>query len=135
MLFLYKLIEKSLLLRNSSFAIFSLNLDTTAKVFPSTDIHLKTLTKRWNQTNLGYFTFHLDKAHGKGKIVSIRKNLYYKNIVLFIQCLQSLVTFWGAALVKANIATLFRNSALKWFMSKLSNLDQDVLNNNSGVKS
>lgn len=56
-------------------------------------------------------------------------------MVLFIQRLQSLVTFKGAALVKANVATSLRSSALKWYTSELSDFDWDALNNDSGVKS
>ncbi len=61
--------------------------------------------ERWNQADLGYFDSHLDRAHGKGEIVSVGKDVYYRNIVLFIQRLQSLITFRDAAFVKTNIST------------------------------
>ena len=55
--------------------------------------------------------------------------------MFFVQRLQSLVTFRGAALVKPNIATSLRGSALKWYTSEFSDFDRNALNNNSGVKS
>ena len=55
--------------------------------------------------------------------------------MLFVQRLQNLVTFKGAALVKANIATFLQSSALEWYTSELSDFDRDALNNDSGVKS
>ena len=61
--------------------------------------------------------------------------MYYRNVVLFVQRLQSLVTFRGAALMKANIATSLRGSALEWYTSELSDFDCDALNNDLGVKS
>ena len=45
------------------------------------------------------------------------------------------MTFRRAALVKANIATFLRGSALEWYTSELSDFDRDALNNNLGVKS
>ena len=63
------------------------------------------------------------------------KDVYYKNILLFIQRLQCLVTFKRAAFVKANITTSFQGSALKWYISELSNFDHNTLNNNPGMKS
>lgn len=55
--------------------------------------------------------------------------------MLFVQHLQSLVMFWGADLVKANIATLLRGSALEWYTFELSDIDCNTLNNNLSVKS
>ena len=67
--------------------------------------------------------------------MSVGKDVYYRNVILFIQRLQSLVTFRGASLVKANIATSLRGSALEWYTSELSDFDRDTLNNDPGVKS
>ncbi len=82
-----------------------------------------------------YFNLHLDRAQGVVEIVSVGKDVYYRNIVLFLQRLQSLVTFRDTALVKANIATSLRGSALEWYTSELSDFDCNALNNNPGMKS
>ena len=92
-------------------------------------------TDRWNQSDLGYFDPHLDNAHGEGEIVLVGKDVYYRNVVLFVQRLQNLVTFKGVALVKANIATSFRGSALEWYISELSDFNRDALNNDPSVES
>ena len=73
-----------------------------------------TRLERWNQADLGYFDPHLDdKAHGAGEVVSVGKDVYYRNVVLFTQRIQNLVTFKGTTLVKANIATSLYGSALE----------------------
>ncbi len=133
MLSLREMIEKSLLLRASPSATPPPDLDATPKSHPVNDTLPK--TERWNQANLGYFDPHLDRAHGEGEIVSVGKDVYYRNVVLFVQHLQSLVTFRGAALIKANIATSLRGSALEWYTSELSDFDRDAFNNDPGVKS
>ena len=129
------MIKKSLLLKESPSATSPPNPDATPKSIPAGDSLLKAFTERWNQANLGYFDPYLDKANGEGEVVLVDKDVYYRNVVLFVQRFQSLVTFKGAALVKANVATLLQGSALEWYTSELSNFDRDALNNDPGVKS
>lgn len=113
MLYLYKPIERFLLLKDFSSTTLLFNPNTAAKVPFCTNTLLKISTKNWNQIHLDYFNFCLDKVYGKSEIVLVGKNLYYKNIVLFIQHFQSFVPFRSATLVKANIATLLQSSALE----------------------
>lgn len=127
---LREMIEKFLLLRNFSTSILPPNLDAAPKTYLATDSLSKALTERWNQANLGYFDPYLDRAHGEDEIVLVGKDVYFRNIVLFVQRVQSLVTFWGAAFVKANIATSFQSSVLEWYTSEFNNFDYDALNNN-----
>lgn len=128
------MIEKTLLLRESGSSTPSPDPKVSSKLSPPADLLSKSI-ERWNQADLGYFDPHFDKTYGKGKEVFVSKNVYYRNVILFVQRLQSLVTFKGAALVKANIATSLRGSALEWYISKLSNFEHDALNNDLGVKS
>lgn len=67
--------------------------------------------------------------------MSVEREVYYKNVVLFVQQIQGLVTFQEAGLVKANIVTCFHGSALVWYTSELRDFDRDALNNDPGVKS
>lgn len=110
---LREMIKKSLLLRESLSPIPPSSPVATLKAHPSTNSLSKTITKRWNQFDLGYFDPCLDRAHGEDEIILVRKNVYYRNVVLFVYRLQSLVTFQGAALVKVNIAISLRGSALE----------------------
>ena len=135
MLSLWEMIEKSLLLRESPSATPPSDPDATPKSLPAGDSLPKTSIERWNQADLGYFDPYLDRAYGEGEIVSVGKDVYYRNVVLFVQRLQSLVTFRGASLVKANIATSLRGSALEWYTSELSDFNCDMLNNDPGMKS
>ncbi len=135
MLSLQEMIEKSLLLRDSPSATPPPNPDAAPKAHLGADPLPKSTTERWNQADLGYFDPYLDRAHGERKIVSVGKDVYYRNIVLFVQRLQSLVTFRDAALMKANIVTSLRGSALEWYTSEFSDFDRNALNNDLGVKS
>lgn len=83
MLSLREMIKKSLLLRKSP-----PDPDTTLKAHPGANFLSKTITERWNQADLGYFNPHLDtKAHDEGKMILVGKNMYYRNVMLFVQCI------------------------------------------------
>ena len=110
---LREIIKKFLLLRKSPSAIPSPSPVATPKTHPGANFFPKTTTKRWNQSDLGYFDPHLDRAYKEDKIVLAGKEVYYWNVVLFVQRFQSLVIFQGAALVKANIITSLWGSALE----------------------
>lgn len=80
---LRKMIKKALFFRESgSFTPLS-NPNTSSKLALLVDLYTKS-TKRWNQANLGYFDPYLNKVYGESEIVSVRKDVYYKNIMLFI---------------------------------------------------
>lgn len=78
------MIEKFLLLRKSSSVTSPSNLNVTPKVYFGGNFLPKNITERSNQANLDYFNPHLDKSYGKDKIVLVRKDIYYRNIVLFV---------------------------------------------------
>lgn len=48
------------------------------------------------------------KAYSKGKMFLVGKNIYYKNVIFFVQPIQNLVIIKGVTLVKANIFTLLK---------------------------
>ena len=112
MLALREIIEKALLLKESGSSTPLSDPNASSQLSPPADLPSKSTESR-NQADMGYFDPHLDRVHGEGKIVLVGKDVYYKNVVLFVQHLQSLVMFRGAALVKANIATSLRGSALE----------------------
>lgn len=121
-----------MLIANASFFSPTAPADTVPKLL----LQMKTPSKneRWNQAKFGYLDPYFNKAYGDGEVLLIRKEVYYRNMILFVQQIQSLVTFWGAGLVKTNIATLSCDSALAWYISKLSDFDRNTLNNDLSMK-
>lgn len=104
MLALWEMIKKSLLFRDSASSTRFPDPNASSKAFLLTNLWSKA-TIRWNWSDLGYLDSHLNRAHGKGKIMLVGKDVYHKNVVLFIQRFQSLITFKEAALIKANVVT------------------------------
>lgn len=84
MLSLYKMIKKSLLLKDSLAITSFFNPDAAFKPHFAINSLPEILTKRCNQANLGHFDLYLNKAYGKSEIVLVEKNIYYRNIIFFV---------------------------------------------------
>lgn len=84
MLSFREMIEKALLLRESLFATSFPNPNISFKAYPTANFLLKNMTERWNQPDLGYFDPHFDKTHGASGIVVVGKDVYCKNLMLFV---------------------------------------------------
>lgn len=132
---LWEMIKKSLLLREFFSTTSSPDRDAIPKALSGRDSLPKASTERWNQADLSYFDSQLDMAHREGEIISVGKDIYYRNVMLFVQRFQSLVIFKRAALVKANVTTSLQGSTLEWYTSELSDFNHDALNNNPRIKS
>lgn len=87
------MIEKSLFLRELPSSTLSPDLNISLKVHPISDSLPKNIIKRWNQADLDYFGSHFDRIYRKGEIVLVGENIYYRNVILFVQHFESLVTF------------------------------------------
>lgn len=84
---LQELIKRFLLLNNFPSTTLSFNLDTSFKAFFFINIFPKALSKIYNQVNLVYFNPYFNKTYTKNKIVLVNKNIYYINIIFFVQYL------------------------------------------------
>ena len=66
----------------------------------------------------------LDKSYGKGKVITVGKDVYYRSVILFIERIKDLVSVKGTILVRSNINTCLRGAALTWYTAELSNLER-----------
>lgn len=88
-----------------------------------------TPSDRWNVIDLGYFDPHLDKSYGEREIVTVGKDLYFRSVILFIERIKDIAAVKGDALVRTNLNTSLRDTALKWYTAELSNLERIGLRN------
>ena len=89
---------------------------------------------RWNPSNLSYFDLYLDKSYGESEIVIVEKNTYFRSVILFIERLRDVAAIKGSAIVKANINTTLRDTALLWYIIELSNLKKLGLRVGNNIK-
>lgn len=88
---------------------------------------------RWNPSDLRYFDPHLDKSYGEGEIVTVGKDIYYRNVILFIERLNDVTNVKGATMIKANLNTALRGIALLWYITELSDLKKLGLSVGNGI--
>lgn len=81
-------------------------------------------TAGWNAADMGYFDLHLDKLYGESEIVSVGKDIYYRNVILFVERIRDLASVKGAALIRSNINITLGGSALAWYTAELSNIER-----------
>lgn len=86
------MIKRSQLFKKSGSSTPHPNANASSKMVLLANL-LSKATKRSNLVNLGYFDFYLDRTYGKDEVVSVSKDVNYRNILLFVQHLKSLVTF------------------------------------------
>ena len=87
--------------------------------------------ERWNAADLGFFDPHLDKSYGEGEIVTVGKDIYYRSVILFIERVRDLAATKSDSLVRTNLNTCLRGSALRWYTAELSNLERIGLRNDT----
>ena len=82
---------------------------------------------KWRPEELGFFDPLLDKSYGTGDTAMVGKDLYYRNVFLFIERIEDLARIKGDELIAANINTCLRGTALGWYTSELSTLTRNGL--------
>ena len=54
----------------------------------------------------------LNKSYGKGKVITVGKDVYYRLVILFIERIKDLASVKGTILIRSNINTCLRGTAL-----------------------
>lgn len=65
--------------------------------------------------DIGYFDPHLDEAYGKGDIVHIGKDVYYRDVHLFLGQAKSIAMAKGPYLIRIGLHICLRGDAQKWY--------------------
>ena len=78
------MIKKFLLLKEYSSMTLPPDPDASPKVLPGDDFLPKALTERRNFGHLGYFYPNLNIAQREDEVMLVKKDVYYRNVVLFV---------------------------------------------------
>ena len=63
--------------------------------------------------DLDYFNSYLKKLYKEDKIIIIKKDLYYRSIILFIKRVKNLTTIKSNTLIKTNLNISLRDIILR----------------------
>ena len=83
---------------------------------------------------MGYFDLYLDLSHGEEEAVTVWRNVYYRNMILFVQRVRDPVAFKIVDAVKANLTTLFHGAFFEWYTLEVEESDRDDLKKTPGME-
>ena len=81
----------------------------------------------WRPEDLGFFDPHLPTSYDTGPMIRDGKDVYYRNVHLFIERVLDLASTKGADVVRTNLNTCLRGSALIWYIAELTALERSGL--------
>ena len=85
---------------------------------------------KWNFANLDFFDFYYDDkslANEVSFIVNTEKNIYFKNVHLFIVRAKKMIFTRDDQLVKDNLWFSLKNIALKWWTNELFDVERRMI--------
>ncbi len=83
--------------------------------------------------DIGFFTPHLDEAYGKGDIVQMGKDVYYRDVHLFLGQAKAAATIKGSHLICISLHICLREDAQQWYAAELLDLQRDGLHGGLGL--
>src|SRR2546429_194915 len=70
---------------------------------------------------------------GTEDIVTVGKDIYYRNVFLFTEQIKELAIVKGAQLIRTNVNTCLRGAALRWYTAELNDMERSGLRSDDGL--
>ena len=96
----------------------------------SDDIEVDDSTFKWNSVELNFYDFNYDDKILNNDDASMKhaeKNIYFRNVHLFVIRVKKTAMTKDSQLVKNNLWTCLKNTALKWYINELSDINRRML--------
>jgi hypothetical protein len=77
---------------------------------------------KWRPRDIGFFDPTLDESLGTGDCVVVGANIYWRDVHLFTDRIQDNTVSERAPVVRQNLVTCLRGSALAWYTRELDDL-------------
>ena len=85
--------------------------------------------ERFNPKDIGFFDPHLLEDYGLGEIITLGQDIHYRDVWLFVAQAEAIASTKGSQLVRMNLHTCLRGSALAWYAGELSPMNRSGLQN------
>jgi hypothetical protein len=112
------------------FNLFAQNVQdqTQTKAIEAT-IDIATIAKKnsFRASNVRFFDSQLNSFYDSDDVVQINRNLYYKNVYLFVKRVKDVVIMFDVEVVRINLLTCLRDSTQMWYIESLSDLKKKIL--------
>ncbi len=77
--------------------------------------------------NIEFFDSQLDSFYDSENVVQIKRDLYYKNVYLFVKWIKNAIIMFKVKIVKMNLSACLRKSTQIWYIEELNDLEKKTL--------
>ena len=74
-----------------------------------------------------FFDFILDESYGPGDVVQIKRDVYYRNVYLFVERIKNAVNMYTAEKVRSSLSSCLKKTVQIWYTEGLSDLKKKIL--------
>ncbi len=115
----------------SMFNLFAQNVQNQAQTKIAETINeviIATVKKSsFRASDVEFFDSQLDSFYDSENVVQIERDLYYKDVYLFVKRVKNAVIMSEAKTIRTNLSICLRESIQIWYIEKLSDLKKKVL--------
>ncbi len=112
------------------FNLFAQNVQsqTQAKTVEATiDVVATTKKDSFRTSDVKFFDFQLNSSYESDDVVQIKRNLYYRDVYLFVKRIKNVVIMSETNAVRINLSACLRDSTQVWYTEDLSDLKKKAL--------
>ena len=77
--------------------------------------------------NVEFFDSTLNESYDSGDVVQIKKNVYYKNVYLFVERIKNAVNMYTTEKVRFNLFSCLKKTVQIWYTENLSDFEKKAL--------
>ena len=73
-------------------------------------------------TNVNFFDFKFEKSYDSDDVVQINRNVYYRNVFMFVKKIKNAMITYEIETIKTNLSTCLRDTVQIWYIENFSDL-------------
>ncbi len=95
----------------------------------TTSTNTKIRQKRWNSDDIDFFDSNFDEkfAFTDETVTHAEKDTYYKDVHVFVERIKKMIIMLEFEIIRKNLSSCFRESALMWHIAKLFDVFRRIL--------
>jgi hypothetical protein len=101
-------------------------IETTTNVVTA-DVVTTAKKSSFRTSNVKFFDLQLNLSYESNDVVQVDRDLYYKNVYLFVKRMKDAMIMSDAKIVRINLSACLRETTQVWYIEDLSDLEKKAL--------
>ena len=77
-------------------------------------------------TNVNFFDFKFEKSYDSDDVVQINRNVYYRNVFMFVKKIKNAIITYKIKTIKINLSICLRETVQIWYIENFSDLKKQT---------